>query len=388
MTLRALVRLLLLVGLLFAARLDVCVGTANAGPVSATPPWRFMVIGDSRGSWFMEPINTAIMTELKAEILRVKPAFVFVSGDLVYSGNQADFQTWRDLLADVYDAGIAVYPVMGNHDASDPDGFKAVFGGDIPDNGPPGETDLTYFVAHENALVLALDYYDSPTVINMPWVNSVLDANTRPHVFAIGHMPAFKVAHTDCLDNYPQLRDKFWDTLKAAGGRAYFAGHDHFYDHMRVDDGDGNEDNDLHQIIVGTAGAPLYGDAPYDGDNGPWTPTRILHEPNYGYVLVEIENRDATLTWYHRASPGLYLARDLWSYTAVPPVRIHVERLAASPPLLHLWFTGEEDALYDVEASSDLVNWDWVGTFMITGGTAGFNYNPSWDGARFFRVRQ
>jgi len=40
-----------------------------------------------------------------------------------------------------------------------------------------------------------------------------------------------------------------------SGARAYLCGHDHGYAHARIDDGDGDYSNDVHQFVVGTAGA-------------------------------------------------------------------------------------------------------------------------------------
>jgi hypothetical protein len=34
----------------------------------------------------------------------------------------------------------------------------------------------------------------------------------------------------------------------------YLSGHDHFRELARIDDGDGNQDNDLYQYIDGTGG--------------------------------------------------------------------------------------------------------------------------------------
>lgn len=378
--------------LFVTAMLATCLNCSlsHAGPSNGpdVPPWKFIVIGDSRGASESEPINTNIMSELVQEILRNSPDFVLVSGDLVYSGNLTDFQAWHDALSEVYAAGIAVYPVMGNHDDPDPDGFIEVFGEDIPDNGPPLELNRTYFIAHSNALVLALDFYATPDVVNMDWVRSVLATNTLPHVFAMGHMPAFKVAHYDCLDNYLPLRDDLWNSLKSAGGRIYFAGHDHFYDHMRVDDGDSDESNDLHQIIVGTAGAPLYGDTPYNGANTSWMPTRILHEANFGYVLVEVNGTDATLTWNHRAGVELYLPKDSWSYSTVRLPRLHIEQSTSESSVVRLWFAGEEGVKYVIESSSDLVNWTSLGIYTAVGGIVETNCNPSGAEAIFFRVRR
>jgi hypothetical protein len=42
-------------------------------------------------------------------------------------------------------------------------------------------------------------------------------------------------------------------------------------------------------MIIGTAGAPLYSDDLYNGDNGLWTPVRVYHESQDQYGLVEID---------------------------------------------------------------------------------------------------
>jgi hypothetical protein len=137
----------------------------------------------------------------------------------------------------------------------------------------------------------------------------------------MGHEPAFKVQHDLCMALYPDKRDAFWNVLTNAACRVYFAGHDHFYDHARIDDGDGDPSNDTHQVIVGTAGAPLYDDGLYDGANGNWTPMRAYHAKEYGYALVEVEGAKATITWYHRTGPSSYAATtESFSYNLEPVI--------------------------------------------------------------------
>lgn len=284
---------------------------------------KFMVFGDTRGNSLANQINTNVLAELASVATNEHPAYVLVPGDLVYAGNLSAFQGWSNIMAPVYQAGIPVYPVMGNHnDDSDPNAFLNFFGPTLPANGPPGEIGRTYAVAWPNVLVLTLDTYVNPHRVNTNWVASVLATNARPHVFAMGHDPAFKVNHSDCLDDYPANRDFFWQSLSNAHVRIYFAGHDHFYDHMRLDDGDGNFANDLHQLIVGTGGAPFSADAyPYNGVNSSWTPVRVLHEQQYGYVMVEIDGYQATVTWHHRTGANAYEATtDVFAYDASPVI--------------------------------------------------------------------
>jgi len=290
----------------------------------AEPRWKFIVAGDSRGG--DNGVNTTILGELADEIVKRQVDFVLLSGDLVkgyvdQTALESQLNTWRNTMQPVYDAGIGVYVVRGNHDVGDPVGVTAwnkVFKGEfsLPDNGPAGEKNLTYSVTHKNALIISLDQYIRLRRVNQAWLAAQFAANTKPHIFVFGHEPAFKASHEDCLDDYPAERDVFWGSIEKAGGRTYFCGHDHFYNHARVDN-DGDRSNDIHQYIVGTAGAPLYDwSGNYDGDNSNYTVENIYHAKEYGYCLVEIDGLDVTLSWMEHAGAGKYEAGEVWSYTA------------------------------------------------------------------------
>jgi len=282
-----------------------------------TGKWKFLVYGDTRGDGV--PINTNILRELAYATTNESPAFVLVPGDLVNSGGLSYFQGWTNLMSPVYQAGIGVYPVMGNHDANAVSAWQSVFGPQIPDNGPALELDRTFFLIYSNALVLAFDNYAGGQPINLPWMNAVLATNLQLHVFAMGHQPAFKANHSDCLDDYPATRDAFWNTLSNVQARAYFCGHDHFFDHIRADDSDGDPANDVHQFIAGGGGAPLYASYAYDGVNSIWSPVGVMHDMTNGYLRVEMENRKVTMTYVHRTTPGNYVdTSDVFAYSLQP----------------------------------------------------------------------
>jgi len=294
----------------------------------AGPGWRFIVTGDSRGE--DNGVNTVILGELADEILDRQVDFVLISGDLVTGYNdqaalQSQLNTWVETMQRVYDAGIGVYPVRGNHDVGEPAGVSAwnnVFKGgfSLPDNGPAGEKNLTYSFTHKNVLVIGLDQYVRLRRVNQAWLDVQLTANTQPHIFVFGHEPAFKTKHTACLDDYPDDRDVFWASIEKAGGRTYFCGHDHLYNHARVDD-DGEPSNDIHQYVAGTAGAPLREwPGEYDGVNNDYTVENIYHASEFGYCLVEVNGPDVTITWFERVGPGKYKAKEHWRYTAAAAV--------------------------------------------------------------------
>ncbi|MBU1693959.1 MAG: metallophosphoesterase [Verrucomicrobia bacterium] len=310
-----------------------------------------MVYGDSRGTSSSDQVNTNILAELAAATTNEAPTFVLVPGDLVYSGSATAFKLWTNIMGPVYQAGIGVYPVIGNHDDDSISAYTNVFAPYIPDNGPAGEINRTYYFVCTNALIVGLDNYVTVGKLNQAWLDGVLASNYMPHVFAFAHLPAFKVSHADTMDDYPADRDLFWSSLSNSGARAYFCGHDHFYDHARLDDGDGNTNNDVHQFVVGTAGAPLYTDGSYNGSNGVWTPLRQLHEQEYGYVLVEINGLDVTYTWKHRISPGVYgTSSDVMAYH-VQPESAWLDVVSSSPTSLSLW------ARYVTPSASNTVEW-------------------------------
>jgi len=284
---------------------------------------RFIVTGDTRGG--DNGVNTTILGEIADATIAEGADFILITGDLVNgSGDQATLEsqltTWRNTMQDVYDAGIGVYPCRGNHDTGSKVAWDNVFTGAyaLPSNGPAGEENITFSFTQDNVFVVGLDQYVTDARVNQTWLDTQFTSNEQPHVFVFGHEPAFSVQHLDCLDDYPSDRNTFWNSIAAEGGRTYFAGHDHFYNHTRLDDGDADPDDDLHQYIVGSGGAPLYDwNYSYDGDNGSWTPQLVHHEKEYGYVLVEVNGSSATLTWKHRVPPGIYQTNgDTFTYSA------------------------------------------------------------------------
>ncbi|MHC4387079.1 MAG: metallophosphoesterase family protein [Planctomycetota bacterium] len=292
---------------------SVCVlFTVLVSAAVAEPPWRFIAVGDSRstGAGDNNGVNIPILTEIAAEIVNHGVDFVLFPGDLVYgrvsqTAMESQFNTWLGVMQTVYDANIGVYPVRGNHDVGDPAGVTAwnnVFTGaySLPSNGPAGEENLTYSFSHKNAFIVGLDQYINSHRVNQTWLDAQLAANTNPHVFVFGHEPAFRAFNFPCLDYYPADRDAFWASVENSGGRSYFCGHDHFYDHASIDD-DGDPNNDIHQYIVGSAGAPPHTfSPPYDGNNSGMTVEQWDHSEQFGYVLVEVKDSGVTMRWFER----------------------------------------------------------------------------------------
>lgn len=379
--------------------------------VSTAERWRFLVVGDTQGS--RVGISEDLLSELTREILRHDVDLAIFPGDLVAGVAsdpdlfEAQLWKWVQVMKPAYDAGIGVYVCRGNHELRDvwrtdltglpnpsDNGalrWLAVFGNSahssqmLPDNGPAGEQCMTYAVEHKNALIVGLDLYGGINhrldhAVNQEWLDRQLRQNTRPHVFVFAHEPAFRTYHEDCLDAHPKLRDAFWMSLQAAGARTYFCGHDHYYDHAVVDDGDHDPDNDVHQIIAGTGGGSFYTwSPPYDGDNGVFTVRQRYHARQHGYMLVDVEDEDVTVTWMERwtgtgPGPAIYAARDWWHYRVnlgLTLVRPNGDgRIVASRPYTVRWRTVPSGtvARVAIEFSSDAgAHWERVDVVDNTG---------------------
>lgn len=304
--------------------------------VSATAnedAWSFIIVGDSRSNGENNGVNVKILGEIANEIVRHQADCVLFVGDLVSGGSsqeklESQLMTWRQIMQPVYGAGIKVYPVRGNHDLGKPKGSEAwnkVFSGPyaLPDNGPEGEKGLTYAMKHKNAIFVGLDQYVNSNRVNQQWLDEQFKNSGQPHTFVFGHVPAFGLEHKDCLDDDPQGRDIFWQSLRGEGVKVYACGHDHFFDHALVDDGDGNRSNDIHQYVVGTGGAPQNKkwSPPYQGFTGPTQIEQQEHQDEYGFVLAEVLNdSQCRLRWYGRdKEAGQYVPSEKVVYIVSTP---------------------------------------------------------------------
>ncbi len=296
----------------------------------------------------MKPyINETILTMIARDLVSEKPDFVLVAGDLVNGwlhNSGADYPTqfagWKKIMQPVYDAGIRIYPIRGNHEdgperfALPPlparleppagtqkaikDAFRQAFDQNyIPRNGPPGEERLTYSFVHKNAFIIGLDVFASHQhKVNQAWLDEQLSFRTDEHLFIYGHEPAFGVCHIDNLSFYPYERDKFWNSIGKSGGRVYFCGHDHMYNRAFITDDEGNS---IRQIVCGTGGGTP---RTWSGKYPEATRVRGEYEKSglYGYVLVTVEGPEVTIKWKaitQDPADNTWKVLDTFSYSTV-----------------------------------------------------------------------
>jgi predicted phosphodiesterase len=267
---------------------------------------RFMVVSDPHNYSPAANFKETIFYEIVLAAIDEEVNFVFFTGDLVirsfgeFAPIDSVLKDWRFVLDTLNHHQIKVFACRGNNDVNR-ESWDSLFTADysFPQNGPEDEKNITYALEYNNILMISLDQYIQSHRINQGWLDEILTKNSKPHVFVAAHEPAYKLLHTNCMGAYPEERNIFWESLINAGVKIYFCGHDHFYDHALIDDGDSDPNNDVHQVIVGTA-SHLHSMDTFDGDNGRWTPDSIFHEQANGYVLVEVDDDDVQFTWKHR----------------------------------------------------------------------------------------
>jgi Calcineurin-like phosphoesterase len=300
--------------------------------------YKIVISGDGRAEYpwndkrcvDYDGINTVVATAICKAVLAEHANTLLWTGDIANINDrngetlERRLQTWRNIMQPLYDAGINVWPVRGNHEVYRyvdgsydgepiPDAKKAwdtVFSGRyaLPANGPPDEINLSFFSVSKSILIVGLDQYGTVDAdilcrrhaVKQEWLEQVLKDQKRPFMFMYGHEPAFMAGRhedDDTLAADSCGRNAFWRSLVNAGVQVYFCGHDHFYDRMSVARNDVDHGRIVFQITAGTAGAPFYTASHYSGATQ-WTLQRLKHiEQAYGYILVEVDDKKATISF-------------------------------------------------------------------------------------------
>jgi hypothetical protein len=294
-----------------------------AGDGRAEYPWGLHRSADNQG------INETVTKAISDAVLNERASILLWTGDIV-NVNDANADTlknglekWRGIMEQLYSKNVKVWPVRGNHEVyryleADPDGepipnaagvWRDVFSGPyaLPNNGPKGQEDLSFYSIEDSALIIGLDQYEGAHrdslqrkhLVNQKWLDQVLGQNKKPFTFVYGHEAAFMAGRhsdDDTLAADAFARNLFWQSLVNAGA-LYFCGHDHFYDRMCVVRTGSKPGREVFQITAGTAGAPFYTAAQYAG-SAVWKLQRAAHFENvYGYILITVDGDKATITF-------------------------------------------------------------------------------------------
>lgn len=300
---------------------------------------RFIVTGDDR--WETKTprpgdengVNVAGFTRVVSAVLKEKPNLILLNGDLVAGGKTdeeetSQFDTYFRVVQPLYDAGIKVLNIRGNHEmhCPNPDAvWQKVMSGPHanPGEGPADEPQLTYAYTMGNVLFLALDEFKRPNAgVNQAWVDKVLSGPHPPHVFAFGHkMAFFSGNHDDGMFTAPAARDALIKSLAAAGSRVVFFGHDHLYDHVAAKLTGWSDDQAVHQFVIGTAGAPFVHGKELPASDGDWTLSRKAHvEDHLGYAVVDVDGSNVTIVFKAESAPGIFTPQDTFHYSIPRPL--------------------------------------------------------------------
>jgi hypothetical protein len=214
--------------------------------------------------------------------------------------------SWKAMMKPLYDVGIPIYVIRGNHEAESImsansdlwlDEFPVLKELASPDGG------FTYSVTHKNAKFVGFDQYINHQGRMMnSWVTTQINESTSPLDFVFGHDPLFPNTYGDngpksSMSDDPNSRDALISALGTHHG-TYFAGHEHLYLRANVSDGQGHT---VPELIVGTAGRNNYEYAPevvsnYKGPDN-YTVDKVYSNfiyPYFGYLLVTVYDNN---TW-------------------------------------------------------------------------------------------
>lgn len=271
-------------------------------PASAVPArWSVIAYGDTR---FTDPANHEATNPearraLVAQIAKERPDALVISGDLPLDGSVAnDYAIFHDETAAWRQAGLRVYPTLGNHELK--------HGQDIaPTNWWAAFPELNhrrwYSVAFGNSLILSVDS-DLPLTEGSRqqlWVKDQIEhlPATTKYVFVSLHHPpvADGIANNPSHDARPneQALAALLEAMQPNTHAAFvvIAGHIHNYERFNQ--------NGVIYLVSGGGGAH-----PYPVNRTPRDFYQDPSFPNFHYVRFEFDGKTLHATMVRLADPA------------------------------------------------------------------------------------
>ena len=249
-------------------------------------PFRFVAYGDIR---FTDPRNTDASNPVTREaivkaVAEANPAFICVTGDLIYRGsNLEDWQIWDESTKIWREQKIPVFPALGNHELHSDERLGLV---NYFQRFPELHNSRYYSVRAANTLTLVLDSsLDETSGPQGEWLKDQLDhlPSDVDFVFLMLHHPpytdstdrAFGGGHSSrpgeqALAHMLETRQQ-----KMRANIVVFAGHVHNYERY--------EHEGVTYFVTGGGGAHPYmiNRAPADPFQGKGA--------NYHYLLADVD---------------------------------------------------------------------------------------------------
>jgi len=210
----------------------------------------FVVLGDSR-------TGDDVYRRIAAMAMERKPRFVVHTGDMLEKPGRT--KMWANFWRMSRRITVPYFLARGNHDAKTKTLFSDTEKTYKEQVDHPGN-ELYYSFIAGNSLFVVLDSFEEGSGKRISgeqyaWLEKVLADSEKRHTFVFLHHPLYtepgKGGHAgDCLDKYPEDRDRLQALFVKHRVTAVFSGHEHLYQRMTVDD--------VTHIITGGGGAPLY----------------------------------------------------------------------------------------------------------------------------------
>ena len=230
--------------------------------------FRFTLTGDPRNgydrwAWTLSEITDKVGDE---------GAFHITAGDYYEDDVTTASGFYSRLVTEFGDPDVVWYPTVGNHEigTTDMPWLRSFYNGYLDGNvnpgpGPSPYHKTTYSWDYENAHFVQLNnFYDGLTDeanddafsdALYDWLVDDLDANTKPVVFVIYHLPAYPDGRGD--KESPVGWERFWKLLNDRKVAAGLCAHTHQYARYQVD---GDWETFTWEIDSGNAGRLSHGD--------------------------------------------------------------------------------------------------------------------------------
>jgi 3',5'-cyclic AMP phosphodiesterase CpdA len=260
----------------------------------ATVPFRFVAYGDTR---FHDPkdteaANPPVREALVQAIADANPAFVCLTGDIVYSGYDTDdWKVWDTETSIWRLKKIPIYPALGNHDLH---GREQVALGNYFQRFPDLKNSRYYSVRAANTLVLVLDSsLEETSGPQGQWLVEKLDHVPADvdFVFVMDHHPPYTSSSDAKMFGFGHSARKTEQALagmleerqaQAPFRIVVFSGHVHNYER--------HEHGGVTYFVTGGGAAHAY-----SIERKPDDPFQSK-EINYHYLLVEVDHKQLKTT--------------------------------------------------------------------------------------------
>ena len=259
-------------------------------------PFHFVAYGDSR---FHDPQDTEAANPparqaLVQAIAETNPAFISLTGDIVYNGyDKDDWKVWDSETSVWRTKSIPVYPALGNHDLH---GDEIIALGNYFERFPDLKNSVYYSVRAANIFLLVLDSsIDESAGPQGQWLTRKLDhiPGDVDFVFIVFHHPPYTSSseaknfgggHSarSPEQNLAKMLESRQQNLRAR--LVVFSGHVHNYER--------HEHGGVTYFVTGGAGAHAY-----PIERAPDDPFQSK-EVNYHYLQVEVDRNRLKITMH------------------------------------------------------------------------------------------